>query len=355
MEDSEIKSFVKVWITIFSSLTYCYLVSKTIPKGFLKLFSVLPVISIFLYLPLYLSSPHLGGNTAFFIAWLANFKLLLLSFDRGPLYSNPSLSFINFISIACFPIKIKQKNPQTINTKSSLTYLNYAIKVILVALLLCVYDYKQYLHPNFILFLYCFHMYFMLEITLVIVAEMVQFLLGLELEPQFNEPYLSTSLQDFWGNRWNLMVTGILRSTIYEPIRPICTRIVGKRMGLAVAILVTFLVSGIMHELMFFYHSRTWPTWEVMWFFALHGLCLVAEIALKKSLSDKLQLHPLVSRPMVVGFVMATGLWLFWPQLLKSGVDERAIKEYVVLGEFAKALVKDTWVSVTGGGRGIDL
>lgn len=40
----------------------------------------------------------------------------------------------------------------------------------------------------------------------------------------FDEPYLATSLQDFWGRRWNLMVSSIFRSAIYAPTRDVFKR-----------------------------------------------------------------------------------------------------------------------------------
>ncbi|KAK4360075.1 hypothetical protein RND71_022304 [Anisodus tanguticus] len=49
--------------------------------------------------------------------------------------------------------------------------------------------------------------------TMVLVASRV------ELEPPFDEPYKTSSLQDFWRRRWNLMVTNILRPTVYDPVR----------------------------------------------------------------------------------------------------------------------------------------
>ncbi|XP_060673937.1 uncharacterized protein LOC132804060 [Ziziphus jujuba] len=46
--------------------------------------------------------------------------------------------------------------------------------------------------------------------SLSIIASLCRVLLGLEMEPQFDEPYLATSPQDFWSRRWNLMIGNIL-------------------------------------------------------------------------------------------------------------------------------------------------
>ncbi|KAJ6429979.1 hypothetical protein OIU84_021400 [Salix udensis] len=72
----------------------------------------------------------------------------------------------------------------------------------------------------------------------------------MELEPPSNEPYLSTSLQDFWGRRWNLMVTNLLRHTVYKPVRSSLGSLLGQWAPLP-AVAASFLVSGLMHELLF--------------------------------------------------------------------------------------------------------
>ncbi|XVF75236.1 hypothetical protein PTKIN_Ptkin13bG0171100 [Pterospermum kingtungense] len=174
---------------------------------------------------------------------------------------------------------------------------------------------------------------------LAMVAALARALLSLELEQQFNEPYLSTSLQDFWGRRWNIMVTRILRPTVYEPVLNRCARFVGRKWAPIPAVFGTFVVSAIMHELIFFYLGRVRPTWEITGFFLLHGACLMAEIALKKALGDTWRLPGMVSTPLTVGFVMFTGFWLFFPQLLRCRADERAMEEYTALAAFFRNLL----------------
>ncbi|KAE8783096.1 putative long-chain-alcohol O-fatty-acyltransferase 4 [Hordeum vulgare] len=74
--------------------------------------------------------------------------------------------------------------------------------------------------------------------------------LGMGLESQFDRPYLSASLWDFWGRRWNLSVPVVLRSGVYRPVR--------ARLGPAAGVLAAFVVSGLVHELMFYPPGRTW-------------------------------------------------------------------------------------------------
>ena len=42
---------------------------------------------------------------------------------------------------------------------------------------------------------------------------------NLQIDPHFDSPYLSTSLGDFWGRRWNLSAGNVLRFLVYEPIQ----------------------------------------------------------------------------------------------------------------------------------------
>ncbi|XP_028755304.1 acyl-CoA--sterol O-acyltransferase 1-like [Neltuma alba] len=326
--EGEILNYVKAWLQVIPSLSYCFLIAKLLPpsSSSLRLFLLLPVVCFFLYLPLNVHSLHLGGTFAFFIAWLANFKLFLLAFNKGPL-SHPSLSLPRFILLASLPIKFHDNQ----NQKGQKSPINYAIKALILAAIVRSYEYKEHFHPKLLLTLYSFHIYLTLEIILAVFATMSRTLVGIELEPQFNEPYLSSSLQDFWGRRWNLMATGILRPTVYRPTYSVFVLLMGRKWASLPAVFATFFVSGLVHELMFYYLGRARPTWEITWFFVLHGLCLVVEIGLKKQLSGTVWLPRMVSGPFTVGFVLITAFWLFFPQLLRCNADQRVLQEYAAV------------------------
>ncbi|CAL1411736.1 unnamed protein product [Linum trigynum] len=340
MEGGEIEKLLKVWVWVFISLFYSYLIPKSIPKGPKRLVSILPVVALFLYLPLNLSSVHLAGLTSFFIAWLANFKLLLFSFGRGPLCNPPPSSLPLFVAVSCLPIKIQIQQPPPTAASSSRA-LNYTLKALCLAVLIRVYDYRDRIHPKLLLILYVFHIYFMLEIILAASAASARALLGLELEPQFNEPYLSTSLQDFWGRRWNLTVTRILRPSVYDPTRDLFTRFVGPKSAPLPAVFATFVVSALMHELMFYYMGRARPTWETTCFFLLHGAAVTSEIAVKKAVNDKDKEGRWsswwvvsASRVLTMGFVTTTACWLFFPKFVHCQLDAKAFEEYAAVGAF---------------------
>ncbi|KAK9715060.1 hypothetical protein RND81_06G140400 [Saponaria officinalis] len=414
LAENEIRNFVEVWLSICVSLTYCYIVGKITSKGFTRLLAILPIISLFFALPLKLTSIHLCGLTAFFISWLANFKLLLFAFGKPPLSFDPPLSFPYFLSVACLPIKIQidptrentaksrnkqdpdrkttnkpspspenqqnipkesplisrpfkiqndptqknlpellnKRNPDHKNTNKSnpspqnqqdipkKSPWNFIIKGTLLAIIVKVYDYNNQIPEKLLWLLYGLHIYFALEIILACVAKSANFFLGIELEPQFNEPLLSTSLQDFWGRRWNLMVTIILRPTIYFPTLNLCTKFVGKETAKLVAVMATFVVSAFYHELIFYYLGRVTPTFQVTWFFLLHGFCLCVELAVKKYFGRKMRVPWWFSVVATVGFVVVTGLWLFMPPLLRAGLASKGLHEYAVVGAFVRRLIR---------------
>ena len=94
-----------------------------------------------------------------------------------------------------------------------------------------------------------------------------------------------------------------------------------------------------MHELIYYYLSRALPTWEVTCYFVLNGVSMAIEVVVKKALVPRgWRLHPAVSGPLTVLFLAATGEWLFFPQLLRNGVDTRAIREYGIVVDSMRKL-----------------
>ncbi|KAK4398868.1 putative long-chain-alcohol O-fatty-acyltransferase 4 [Sesamum angolense] len=329
--EGELKKVILVWSTVVASLCYCHRAGKLFPSGTARHFAIFPVVLLFLLLPLNLTSIHFGGTTSFFIAWLASFKLILFAFNQGPLSSDPSIPLSRFILLACFPIKFHQSHPKT--HKSPLIYF---AKILIFAFILRIYDYKQHLHPKIILFCYCLHVYFMLEMLLALVAALTKALVHVELEQHFNEPYLATSLQDFWGRRWNLMVPNILQPTVYHPVTSIAARFMDRKWAAIPGVLATFLVSGLMHELVLYNIGRLRPSGEMMCFFMVHGLSLTLEIVIKKILRGKFSLPGIVSGPLTLAYIMYTSFLLFFPPFLRSKADVKGCTESLAFIEFIK-------------------
>nr|XP_043639633.1 long-chain-alcohol O-fatty-acyltransferase-like [Erigeron canadensis] len=153
---------------------------------------------------------------------------------------------------------------------------------------------------------------------------------GLELEPSSNAPYRATSLQNFWA-RWNLLVTNTLRHTTYKPIVLACSN---RKWAPLVGILGSFLVSGLMHELLVYELSRAMPTWELTSFFVIHGICVVAEMVVKRML--RWRLPDFVAIFLVNAFITVTGVWLFIPPFISARVDVKYLEEYTLVADSIK-------------------
>jgi hypothetical protein len=87
-----------------------------------------------------------------------------------------------------------------------------------------------------------------------------------------------------------------------------------------------FLVSGLMHELIFHIMTRRKPTWEVTCFFVLNGAAALLEGALRRKTT--LRLPKPVSAVLTLSFVLVTAVWFFYPPLIDSGTADRAIAEF---------------------------
>jgi len=87
-----------------------------------------------------------------------------------------------------------------------------------------------------------------------------------------------------------------------------------------------FLVSGLMHELIFHNMTRRKPSWQVTFFFVLNGAAAMLEGALRRKTS--LKLPKCVSTPLTISFVLVTAIWFFFPPVVESGAADRGIEEF---------------------------
>ncbi|KAF3648243.1 putative endoglucanase 11-like [Capsicum annuum] len=272
--------------------------------------------------------------------------LTLFAFDQGPLVINApaanakKLSLLVFICIATLPLRAKQHGfTSNFNRKIPLNL--PAECVILAACMEMILRATSEMHHKLVLIVYCVMIFLVIDILVAFSSFIIKYFVGLEVEldPPSNEPYFSTSLQDFWGRRWNLTVTNMLRLSVYNPVRWVVVVVVGKeraRWAQRVAMLATFLVSGLMHELIFYYVNNVRPSWEMTGFFALHGLCVVVETDVKRALKDTWRLSGLISGPLTIGFVMVTSFGLFFPPLIRNGADVKVLEEFVFCCDFFK-------------------
>lgn len=174
----------------------------------------------------------------------------------------------------------------------------------------------------------------MLEIMLNIVSIAVRWVGRVQLESPINDPHLASSLQDFWGKRCNLMVTNILRPIVYDPVRYIVADRIPRKWAPIPAVLATFFVSGLMHEVFFYYIGRLKPSGEAMMFFLIHGVALSLEIVIKKILNGKFLVPRIISGPLALAFIIFTSFWLFFPPFLRGNTELKLCTEYIAFFKF---------------------
>jgi hypothetical protein len=199
----------------------------------------------------------------------------------------------------------------------------------------------------------------------------VSLLFGVCMQTHFNEPYLATSLADFWGHRWNLMAGGILRESVYSPLMILYTRWhAGKNTRNAkaldqqssttpsshnghqhgperivvtvsvaipkwwrcVAVQSTFLVSGAMHELIMYYLLGE-LTWYWFAFFVVHGIALSFESLAKKFAPNLVAKMPTwLCRIITLSFFLCTLDRIFFVPTRFKQLDRRLLAEYLSVG-----------------------
>uniref|UniRef100_A0A0D9W6B5 Wax synthase domain-containing protein n=1 Tax=Leersia perrieri TaxID=77586 RepID=A0A0D9W6B5_9ORYZ len=317
MAGGDLISLVGVGAAVTAAMWYARLAARRLRPGTLRLAAFVPVLAVLPFLPLAFRALHPRAISGFFLAWLAEFKLLLLAAGQGPL--DPSLPLPTFVAIATFPVRRRDpKNAQG----SGLGIVASSVMAALLAAIVSLYGHKERMNPYALLVLYSLHVYLAMELVLALAAAAVRVVMGMDLEPQFDRPYLSASLRDFWGRRWNLSVPALLRVCVFRPVRSLA----GGSGGAAAGVLAAFLVSGVMHELMFYYVTLTPPTGEATAFFALHGVCAVAERWWAAHEGWPRPPRP-VATALTLAFVMGTGFWLFFPPITRPGADNVVIAE----------------------------
>lgn len=118
--------------------------------------------------------------------------------------------------------------------------------------------------------------------------------LGFDVGKNFNHPYLSQSVGEFW-RRWHISLSSWLRDYVYIPLG-------GSRVALPriyLNLILTFLASGIWHG----------STWNFVIWGALHGMFLCAERATKGA-REKMQIPAWLN--VAITFCLVTFAWIFF-------------------------------------------
>ncbi|KAG0592921.1 hypothetical protein M758_1G282000 [Ceratodon purpureus] len=386
---------VLAWI----AAAYCYYLVRKLPVGIPRLVSSIPVLALYALLPLIFNRfTHLVGLSSFFciLTWIGSSKVLQLCWSHGPGYDPwVAASFPRFAIVMTYPAHVKRtdtvvkKVPVEYSSwwnhvsKSEVWYMlavRSAVKVAALAILLQL-QYSQRRSIPLILnhLLLSIQLYLFVTIVLEVLAAIAMATFGITIEPHFDNPFAAASLGEFWGRRWNLLVSNVLRETVYNPLlyllesspkqgihdqsraldssavndsksdsngkahglgsrqrsrsasSEVAAEIVsvrekeGRRFDISklVAMLASFLVSGLMHELLVYYATLE-AEWKMMSFFVLQGIAVALESTWKLYHPSN-RLPRLVTTVSTLGFAFATGHLLFWPPL--DGISEQVAME----------------------------
>ena len=135
------------------------------------------------------------------------------------------------------------------------------------------------------LFLYSFELYCDFSGSIDIVLGFSK-ILNLELAENFNSPYLSENLKEFW-HRWHISLSEWFRDYVYIPLGGSrCSKIRNK-----INVMITFILSGLWHGINYFF-------WGLF-----HGLILVFEQN-KKTKFKYLNI--------IINFIIVSILWIFF-------------------------------------------
>ena len=182
--------------------------------------------------------------------------------------------------------------------------------------------------------------------------------LGVGTEEAFRQPWLAASLSEFWSQRWNLPASDVLRDSVYYPAVDLLVvfgafgashgqKIVSARDRRAaikqvpeaarlLATLLTFLVSGIMHELIIFCVLGE-ITGETTTFFALHGVLValegVAAHFIERAAGGPIWRRvPLSIRRLVTACILlVTGQTLFFEPMARGEMDVKASRNVLAV------------------------
>ncbi|CAM8918403.1 unnamed protein product [Rhodiola kirilowii] len=353
MPESQVIIFIQTWLIVYACVAYAFTIGKIVPSGKVRSLFISPVVALLLLLPLRLTSVFLCASTALLISWLATFKLILFSFGKGPLATTyPPITFIRFLALGSLPIipSTKSKDVEKIaEIDNPSTKISRMPVFAMIALVFAMLSYKllmshpdQQLHPTALFYIYGIAIYLSLQYTVSGFRAMTEAVLGLELEPLFNDPLCATSVQNFWGRRWNQAMGKILRASVYDPVRALLSPDLGDKHAQRLGVLATFVTSGAMHELIFYYLCRKRPTWKMSWYFLLHGLAVVVEMDVKRRIGQRWRLPTVVSIILTFSFMSVTSIWLFLPQLYHCDCHVRGAEEFAAFVTFLQSLMRST-------------
>ena len=162
-------------------------------------------------------------------------------------------------------------------------------------------------------------------------------MLGFDLLTNFRQPYLSSSIKEFWG-RWHISLSTWFRDYVYIPLGG--NRCSKTRRDLN--LLITFLCSGLWHGA-----SRTFVLWG-----GIHGICQIIENRIKEATGLTREKEKALTRPVkmlltLLTFCIVSYAWMFFRA---NSISEAF---YIVRSMFTDLSLSGAMEQMTMSGRSV--
>lgn len=116
---------------------------------------------------------------------------------------------------------------------------------------------------------------------------------GVDVSELFKAPYRSRSLKEFWGKRWNIAFSEMTALIAYRPLK--------TRIGRDKAMILSFLLSGLLHEIAISFPVRTGVGLPTI-YFGIHAFAMHLEA--KSHLVQKITRHKFLSHVWVMSLLI---------------------------------------------------
>lgn len=131
--------------------------------------------------------------------------------------------------------------------------------------------------------------------------------LGVEVSELFKAPYRSRSLKEFWGKRWNIAFSEMTALIAYRPLK--------TRIGVDHAMILSFLLSGLLHEVAISFPVRAGFGLPMI-YFGIHAFAMHLETT--SHLVQRIIRHKFLSHVWVMSLLILPMPLLFHAEFIQQ-------------------------------------
>jgi alginate O-acetyltransferase complex protein AlgI len=129
--------------------------------------------------------------------------------------------------------------------------------------------------------------------------------MGVDVSELFRSPYKSRSLKEFWGRRWNIAFSEMTALIAYRPLK--------SKIGMTSAMIVSFLLSGLLHEIAISFPVKS-GYGKPMVYFVIHAIAMQLEA--KSSIVQRMIQHKIFCHLWVMTLLIAPMPLLFHDEFI---------------------------------------